>query len=64
MCEIRRPPGQNFFCSLSPSCKLLWVAFAHAVSRDFTIKAWLTFPLGRRVAELEMYVLMCKVSTF
>ena len=20
MCEIRRPPGQNFFCSLSPSC--------------------------------------------
>ena len=21
MYEIRRPPGQNFFCSLSPSCK-------------------------------------------
>ena len=20
MYEIRRPPGQNFFCSLSPSC--------------------------------------------
>ena len=24
MNEIKRPPGQNFFCSLSPSCKITY----------------------------------------
>ena len=41
MYEIRRPPGQNFFCSLSPSCvhtvacTVVFVGPAHFVFNDY-----------------------------